>query len=233
MPTGCPWLLPLHLCHGNNWTCRTTHTTSPQRKRTRREPLSEVHAKQPLEKWQPQSMWQRRHRNQNRIKYANPDETTLSQRVLEQKKTKWHSRKAASAPSPQLGSSCPQCFFQLKIFTLSLLMSEHPKQVSLFFETAQCMSSGVIDNLKLMSSTSVRSTATMRYWMKKTTNATFGFDKGNWFRSSSPDSRRRRCTFVGASRKSDRSFIGAFLPDLFNVKHQFFRYLSNSSGYGQ
>ena len=89
MSTGCPWLLPLHLCHGNNWTCRTTHTTSPQRKRTRRELLSEVHAKQPLEKWQPQSMWQRRHRNQNRINYANPDETTLSQRVLEQEKTKW------------------------------------------------------------------------------------------------------------------------------------------------
>ena len=29
-----------------------------------------------------------------------------------------------------------------------------------------------------MSFTSVRSTATMRYWMKKTTNATFGIDKG-------------------------------------------------------
>ena len=121
-----PWLLPLHLCHGNNWTCRTTHTTSPQRKRTRREPLSEVHAKQPLEKWQPQSMWQRRHKNQNRINYAKPDETTLSQRVLEQEKqngncsTRQHSRKAASAQSPQLGSSCPQCFFQLH--GLSLLL---------------------------------------------------------------------------------------------------------------
>ena len=65
----------------------------------------------------------------------------------------------------------------VKNSTLSLLMSEHPKQVSLFFETAQCMSSEVIDNLKLMSSTGVRSTATVGYWMKKTTNATFGFDK--------------------------------------------------------
>ena len=43
-------------------------------------------------------------------------------------------------------------------------MSEHPKQVSLFSEAAHCMSS------------EVHSTATMRYWMKKTTNATFGID---------------------------------------------------------
>ena len=57
-------------------------------------------------------------------------------------------------------------------------MSEHPKQVSLFFEAARFMTSEVIDNLQFMSSTSVRSTATMRYWMKKTTNATFGIDKG-------------------------------------------------------
>ena len=62
--------------------------------------------------------------------------------------------------------------------TLSFLMSEHPKQVSLFFEAAHCMSSEVIDDLLFMSSTSVHSTATMRYWMKKTTNATFGIDKG-------------------------------------------------------
>ena len=34
---------------------------------------------------------------------------------------------------------------------------------------------------------------------------------------SSPDSRWRRCIFVSASRKSDRSFIGAFLPELFSV----------------
>ena len=42
-----------------------------------------------------------------------------------------------------------------------------------------------------------------------------------------------RCISVRASRKSDRSFIGAFLPDLFNVKNQFFLYLSNSSDDGQ
>ena len=56
-------------------------------------------------------------------------------------------------------------------------MSEHPKKVSLFFEAAYCMSSEVIDNLERMSSTSVRSTATMRYWMNRTTNATFGVDE--------------------------------------------------------
>ena len=39
--------------------------------------------------------------------------------------------------------------------------------------------------------------------------------------------------FVNASRKSDRSFIGAFLPDLFSVTYQFFRCLSNTSGNGQ
>ena len=49
---------------------------------------------------------------------------------------------------------------------------------------------------------------------------------------SSPDSRWRRCIFVSASRKSDRSFIGAFLPDLFMVKNQFSD-LSNSPGSGQ
>ena len=50
-------------------------------------------------------------------------------------------------------------------------MSERPKQVSLFFDIAHSMSSEVNDNLEFMSSTSVHSTATMMYWMKKTTNA--------------------------------------------------------------
>ena len=39
---------------------------------------------------------------------------------------------------------------------------------------------------------------------------------------SSPDSRWRRFIIVTASRKSDRSFIGAFLPDLFSEIYQFF-----------
>ena len=53
--------------------------------------------------------------------------------------------------------------------------------------------------------------------MKKTMNATFGIDKGELVQVAPPDSRWRRCIFVSASRKSDRSFIGAFLPDLFSV----------------
>ena len=91
------------------------------------------------------------------------------------------------------------------------------------------MSSEVIDNLYFMSSTSVHSTAT-KYWMKKTTNATFGIDKWGIGAGRFPtDSRWRRCIFVSVSRKSDRSFIGAFLPDLFSEIKQVFLYISNSS----
>ena len=54
----------------------------------------------------------------------------------------------------------------------------------------------------IMSSTSFRSTATLRYWKKKRAN-------------------------------SDRSFIGAFLPDSFSEIYQFFLYLSYSSEDGQ
>ena len=50
---------------------------------------------------------------------------------------------------------------------------------------------------------------------------------------SYPDSRWRRCIFASASRKSDRSFIGEFLPDLFRVEYQFFLHHSNSSEDGQ
>ena len=43
---------------------------------------------------------------------------------------------------------------------------------------------------------------------------------------SSPDSRLRRFINVTAVRKSDRSLIGAFLPDLFSVRYQCFAKLS-------
>ena len=46
---------------------------------------------------------------------------------------------------------------------------------------------------------------------------------------SSPDSRRKRFMIVTAARKSDRSRIGAFLPDLFHVRCQCFVYLRYSS----
>ena len=44
---------------------------------------------------------------------------------------------------------------------------------------------------------------------------------------SSPDSRWRRFLIVTAARKSDRSRIGAFLPDLFKVRYQCFFDISN------
>ena len=59
----------------------------------------------------------------------------------------------------------------------------------------------------------------MRYWKKKT-NATFGIDEKVLVHSS-PDIRVRQFVIVTAVRKSDRSFIGAFLPDLFSEKNQF------------
>ena len=65
--------------------------------------------------------------------------------------------------------------------------------------------------------------------MKKTTNATFGIDKEELVQGcNSPDSRWRRCTFVRASRKSDRSFIGAFLPDSFSEIYSF-SYISRTT----
>ena len=53
--------------------------------------------------------------------------------------------------------------------------------------------------------------------------------KGMGSGRSSRDSRWRRFINVTAVRKSDRSLIGAFLPDLFSVRYQFFSYLSYSS----
>ena len=52
-----------------------------------------------------------------------------------------------------------------------------------------------------MSSTNVHSTATMRYWMKKTTNATFDIDKGELVQVA--------LLQIHVGGKSDRSFIGA------------------------
>ena len=69
----------------------------------------------------------------------------------------------------------------------------------------------------------------MNCWMKKTSNATFGFDKGELVQVALPQIHDGDgCIFVNASRKSDRSFIGAFLPDLFN-KIPVFLHLSVSS----
>ena len=40
---------------------------------------------------------------------------------------------------------------------------------------------------------------------------------------SSPDSRCRRCNYVNASLKSERSFIGSLRPDVLREIHQFFK----------
>ena len=55
--------------------------------------------------------------------------------------------------------------------TLSSLVRKRIKQVALFFDAAHSTNSEVIDFHEFMSSTSGHSTPTMRYWMKKTTNA--------------------------------------------------------------
>ena len=68
----------------------------------------------------------------------------------------------------------------------------------------------------------------MRYWRKKKTNATFGIDEKVLVQVVLLQIRGGDIT-VTAVRKSDRSFIGGFLPDLFS----FFSYLSYSSEDGQ
>ena len=54
---------------------------------------------------------------------------------------------------------------------LSNLVKKRLQQVALFLDAAHYTSSEVFDFDEFMSSTSGHSTATMRYWMKKTTNA--------------------------------------------------------------
>ena len=61
-----------------------------------------------------------------------------------------------------------------------------------------------------MSSTSVHSTATMRYWKKKKTNATYGIDEKELVQVALLQIHGGDGAYVvGASRKSDRSFIGS------------------------
>ena len=88
---------------------------------------------------------------------------------------------------------------------------------------------------QILSSTSPDSTATMKSWKKKKTNATFGIDEKGFvhFVLLQILGGDGRSMIVTAVRKSDRSFIGAFLPDLFSEIYQFFFYLSHSSEDGQ
>ena len=55
--------------------------------------------------------------------------------------------------------------------TLSSLVRKRLQQVALFFDAVHSTSSEVIDFDEFKSSTSGHSTATMMYWLKKTTNA--------------------------------------------------------------
>ena len=57
--------------------------------------------------------------------------------------------------------------------------------------------------------------------MKKTTNATSGFEKGELVQAALLQIHGEDGAYLCASRKSNRSFIGAFLPDLFSVIYQF------------
>ena len=62
----------------------------------------------------------------------------------------------------------------------------------------------------------------MKNWKKKT-NATFGIDEKGLVQVALLQIRGGDGSiFVTASRKSDRSFSGAFLPDLFSEIHQVF-----------
>ena len=103
---------------------------------------------------------------------------------------------------------------------MSLLSSSVRKRlqhIALFFDAAHFTSSEVIDFDEFMSSTSGHSTATMMYWMKKTTNAI-------------SDTGRRESVHVALLQTHGKDgacllmllgsligvFIGAFLPDVFS-----------------
>ena len=70
----------------------------------------------------------------------------------------------------------------------------------------------------------------MMYWMKKTTNAISDTGRKESVQVALLQTHGDDGAYLfNASRKSDRSFIGAFLPDVFSEIYQFFLYLSNSS----
>ena len=86
-----------------------------------------------------------------------------------------------------------------------------------------------------MISTNVHSTATMRYWKKKT-NATFGVDKVELVQVALLQIHGGDGAYLfSASRKSDTSFIGAFLPRFVQCdgQYQFSFFSANSSEDGQ
>ena len=75
----------------------------------------------------------------------------------------------------QIAISCKRSDYKIQktcqSFTMSNLVRKRLQHVALFCNAAHSTSSEVIDFDEFMSSTSGHSTATVRYWMKKTTNA--------------------------------------------------------------
>ena len=133
----------------------------------------------------------------------------------------WHAHYALSQCHVRHCCECRETWENVTcegvLFTLPVSCSRLPSAVNDLATT----------NLK-KSSTSGHSTATMKYWMKKTTNVIS--DTG---RKELVQVALLRFIVVTASRKSDRSFIGALLPDLFSEIYQFFWDLSHSSEDGQ
>ena len=77
-----------------------------------------------------------------------------------------------------------------------------------------------------MSSNSFHSTATMKYWKRRMPPLVVM--KRNWFTSLFSRFAVETVILVTAVRKSDRSFIGAVLPDLFSEIKSVFSYISHT-----
>ena len=81
-----------------------------------------------------------------------------------------------------------------------------------------------------MSSTRNRSTTTKMSWMKKTTDAISGIARKESVRVALLQTHGEDgAILLMLPLKSERSFIGAFRPDLLRKIHQFFLYLKFSS----
>ena len=106
--------------------------------------------------------------------------------------------------------------------TLSSFVRKRLKQVALFFDAAHSTSSEVIHFDEFMSSTSGHSTATICTGRRRRRKPFLILVQKNRCKSlfSRLTVKTVQC-IVNASRKSDRSFIGAFLPDVFSEIYQF------------
>ena len=113
--------------------------------------------------------------------------------------------------------------------------------VSLLFDAAHSMIRDIIGNLYFMSFASVRSTATMRYWMTWMKNATFGIDEkviglGRSLHIHGGDGASLQVLLGSLIRTSSVHFVRMLrerpslrLPDLFSVIYQFFQHLAEKA----